>query len=186
MIEEDRGTRVKAIFEAACSRPIDARAAFLAGECAGDEALRREVDALLEYDARGSGLLDAPLIDDRGRRLILDDSPTKLPEMIGRYRIVRLLGQGSTATVFEGEQEIPRRRVAVRAGPPPRPDDQAHHFLAGQALNRIGPGPKGGALGRSMLPPCNAQMRQARLAFVGCLVQRGRHRAAVAARSRGR
>ena len=114
MIEEDRGTRVKAIFEAACSRPIDARAAFLAGECAGDEALRREVDALLEYDARGSGLLDAPLIDDRGRRLILDDSPTKLPEMIGRYRIVRLLGQGSTATVFEGEQEIPRRRVAVK------------------------------------------------------------------------
>ena len=133
MIEEDRGTRVKAIFEAACSRPIDARAAFLAGECAGDEALRREVDALLEYDARGSGLLDAPLIDDRGRRLILDDSPTKLPEMIGRYRIVRLLGRGSTATGL-GDQ---RRRPSDGRRTPPAPAARRARMAAPKSTAKI-------------------------------------------------
>jgi eukaryotic-like serine/threonine-protein kinase len=42
-----------------------------------------------------------------------------LPETIGSYRIVRLLGQGGMGAVYEAEQESPRRTVAlkvIRAG----------------------------------------------------------------------
>jgi len=43
-----------------------------------------------------------------------------LPERIGAYRIIRRLGEGGMGIVYEGEQETPRRMVAikvVRGGP---------------------------------------------------------------------
>jgi predicted Ser/Thr protein kinase len=59
-------------------------------------ALRLRIDAL-----RGLGLLDGA-------------ADAALPERIGSYRVVRLLGRGGMGVVFEAEQESPSRRVAVK------------------------------------------------------------------------
>jgi len=49
---------------------------------------------------------------------VVDKSPP-LPASIGRYRILRLLGEGGMGAVYEAEQEFPHRTVAlkvIRAG----------------------------------------------------------------------
>ncbi len=41
-------------------------------------------------------------------------APRQLPISIGRYRIIRLLGEGGMGAVYEAEQDQPRRRVALK------------------------------------------------------------------------
>ena len=55
---DDRWLRVKQLFEAAVEQPLSERSAFLSAAVAGDETLRREVEALLAADAAGAPLSD--------------------------------------------------------------------------------------------------------------------------------
>lgn len=58
-----------------------------------------------------------PDIDQRAHKS--DLAPGHLPTHIGKYRIVRVIGEGGMGTVYEAEQDSPRRTVAlkvIRAG----------------------------------------------------------------------
>jgi len=95
----DRHRRAKEVFLAACELPGDERASYLDEECAGDDDLRREVDALLEIDCA-----TADSADDR-----------RPPERIGNFHLLQKVGEGGMGEVWEAEQEAPvRRRVAFK------------------------------------------------------------------------
>ena len=60
MTPSDRGRQVKLLCLEALAREPDARAAFLDEACAGDAALRREVESLLAGQAQLAGFLETP------------------------------------------------------------------------------------------------------------------------------
>jgi tetratricopeptide (TPR) repeat protein len=99
---------VRAIFGAALEQPAHAREAYLDQACAGNAALRAEVAELLRWHENPASALAHPT-----RIAAPRSSPTQ-PVQIGRYAILRVLGEGGMGTVYEAEQEQPRRIVALK------------------------------------------------------------------------
>jgi len=88
------------------------RRAFLARECPDDD-LRAEVEALLGIDSSRS-LPSTIEWMKMAARATTDSAEDPLPARIGRYRVVRRVGQGGMGSVYEGEQDHPKRRVAIK------------------------------------------------------------------------
>ena len=124
MTDSIRHQRVMDLFDAVCDVPVSDRAAFLARECAGDAALQAEVESLLAHDSQTYGPVEnmedgkaaAWLADDLERDATVNNAATgtALPERIGRYRVIRMIGRGGMGVVYEAEQENPKRRVALK------------------------------------------------------------------------
>ena len=64
--EQDRWARVKEILADALEAPVADRAAFLESACAGDAALRREVEALLASEHAAGSFLDVSAMEAAG------------------------------------------------------------------------------------------------------------------------
>jgi tetratricopeptide (TPR) repeat protein len=67
------------------------------------------VETLLMQATEGEGILEGPVWQQLGMR-----AGRSLPEAIGRYRVLRLVGEGGMGTVYEAEQDHPRRVVALK------------------------------------------------------------------------
>jgi len=111
----DRWQHVARIYELAIDQDAAARDAFLSDACAGDEALRSEVESLLGQDAarvvldRSVWATAAPLFDDRPR---VDPGTT-----LGPYRIEAPLGAGGMGEVLRGIDTRLGRAVAIKVLP---------------------------------------------------------------------
>jgi WD40 repeat protein/serine/threonine protein kinase len=91
-----------------------ARQEYLDGACAGDAALRAEVEALLEASARAGSFLEAP-----APSLVATVEEPPVAErpgtVIGPYKLLEQIGEGGFGVVFMGEQTRPvRRKVALK------------------------------------------------------------------------
>jgi len=106
--------RLEELFEAAGEYEGDRRDAFLADACAGDSALRREVEALLAAGEQADDVLESSPAVGASWPELLDDAAVNVPERIGQYRIKGVIASGGMGTVYEAEQEHPRRTVALK------------------------------------------------------------------------
>ncbi len=125
----DREAEAEALFQQALELPAGERDAFLDGACAGDPRLRRELSALLPYAVGDTGFLASPVPRPAG--LETGVAAGEVPESIGGYRIVRVVGYGGMAVVYEALQAHPRRTVALKLlCPGPTSDRLARRFAA--------------------------------------------------------
>ena len=107
---------VEALFQQATDLDPAQRGAFLDEQCAGDPDLRAAVEELLAL--RRQGRERARLFAQPGRRRPRGDCRCRRSLgcrlHIGRYRILRRHGEGGMGTVYEAEQDNPRRTVALK------------------------------------------------------------------------
>src|SRR5580704_5096088 len=115
-----------AVFAAALELAADQRGAFLDQACAGDTALRRQVEALLRvHDDAGNffdklGSMARPTFAEGAMgssgTIQLSGTPVeKTGDRIGRYKLLQQIGEGGCGVVYMAEQEEPvRRRVALK------------------------------------------------------------------------
>ncbi|MFO0798525.1 MAG: protein kinase [Gemmataceae bacterium] len=93
------------------------RRAYLDRACAGNPALRREIDELLAAHAAGNPL-DRPPADlaRTGGYESADDPPAAaVGDRVGPYRLMEQIGEGGMGLVFVAEQTEPvRRKVALK------------------------------------------------------------------------
>ncbi|MCH2140423.1 MAG: serine/threonine-protein kinase [Phycisphaerales bacterium] len=102
--------KARSIADAALKLGDEKREGFIATSCGNDEALLTSVRAMLAEEA--ADIADAPTMAPVPKTAAFaDPSP---PSKIAHFTIRRVIGSGGMGTVYEGVQDNPRRKVAVK------------------------------------------------------------------------
>ena len=119
----DRYEQIGSLFNDARRLAVEERDSFLREACGDDAELLAELERLLDLDERS-----LPTLENAADGGLLSDFPTALDgqlidprdlgvpsaDHLGPFRLLEVLGRGSTGVVFRAEQARPRRIVALK------------------------------------------------------------------------
>ena len=113
-MEKTRWQRVHEIFTGIVELPVADQGAAIKRRCRGDLELEREVRALLQEDVRAHAMLDSSL-EETARTVLQEWSiPDHVQKQIGRYRVLKLLGEGGMGVVYLAERTDIGGLVAIK------------------------------------------------------------------------
>ena len=113
----ERWRQVEEIVHAALSRGESERMAFLARTCAGDEALRREVESLLAQQASASGFLEDQAVAAAAQMVSEPEASLLTGRRLGSYEVHARIGAGGMGEVYRARDTKLGRDVAIKILP---------------------------------------------------------------------
>jgi serine/threonine protein kinase/WD40 repeat protein len=115
----DRQRQISELCHAALERNPSDRAAFLREACAGDEALREEVESLLRYEDAADRFIERPAIEEVAR--MASSAPESNVDLAGHrlgvYQVEARIGAGGMGEVYRARDTKLRRDVAIKVLP---------------------------------------------------------------------
>ena len=112
----ERWSETERIFHAALEKPAEARAVFVADACGGDDALRREVQSLLDQ-VSSPGFMEGPALHVAAGLVSSASLAPLTGQRIGVYSIAGLLGRGGMGEVYRARDTRLGRDVAIKVLP---------------------------------------------------------------------
>ena len=113
----ERWQRIETLYHQASDRAPADRSAFLATACAGDEALRRNVESLLAESDSDDSFLSKPPIAVPAHLGPGLERATMIGGTLGGYRLQALIGAGGMGEVYQARDDKLARDVAIKILP---------------------------------------------------------------------
>ena len=112
-MKADRWRQIEELYHDARERAPEERGRFLEESCA-DEALRADVESLLECEVQAEGYLETPALEVTAEALAEGRARSMLGRMLGQYEIVAFLGAGGMGEVYRARDSRIGRDAAIK------------------------------------------------------------------------
>jgi eukaryotic-like serine/threonine-protein kinase len=113
----DRWQQIDTLLDLALEQEPSRRASFLAEACNSDEALRREVEALLAAHGQAGSFLASPALEVAAKGIVEAEAPSLAGQVIGPYQILSVLGKGGMGEVYLAQDSRLGRKIALKLLP---------------------------------------------------------------------